>query len=95
LLPITGDGRITGDIEAVEPADWRHRRSVASADQSSAKRKWPRHAGAKFEQGGFTSGRRKGPKTLFPGLKSRELVLTAVAAKNYMRSTSPAQNMDD
>ena len=22
---------------------------------------------AKFEQGGFTSGRRKGPKTLFPG----------------------------
>jgi hypothetical protein len=25
-------------------------------------------AEAKFEQGGFTSGRRKGPKTLFPGL---------------------------
>jgi len=22
---------------------------------------------AKFEQGGFTSGRRKGPQTLFPG----------------------------
>jgi hypothetical protein len=27
----------------------------------------PDNAGAKFEQGGFTSGRRKGPKTLFPG----------------------------
>jgi hypothetical protein len=80
LLPITGDGRITGDIEAVEPADWRHRRSVASADQSSAKRKWPRHAGAKFEQGGFTSGRRKGPKTLFPS-RTREPILAVTTAR--------------
>src|SRR5215813_14144378 len=30
--------------------------------------KWPEPmAPAKFEQGGFTSGRRKGPQTLFPG----------------------------
>ena len=32
------------------------------------KENWPKHkASAKFEQGGFTSRRRKGPKTLFPG----------------------------
>jgi hypothetical protein len=32
------------------------------------KRKWPKpRVPAKFEQGGFTSGRRKGPQTLFPG----------------------------
>jgi hypothetical protein len=35
---------------------------------------------AKFEQGGFTSGRRKDPKTLFPS-RTRELVLAVTAAE--------------
>ncbi len=35
---------------------------------------------AKFEQGGFTSGRRKDPKTLFPG-RTRELILAMLFAK--------------
>jgi hypothetical protein len=37
------------------------------------KKKMAPKIGAKFEQGGFTSGRRKGPKTLFPS-RAREPV---------------------
>ena len=40
---------------------------------------------AKFEQGGFTSGRRKGPKTLFPS-RTRELALAAKATEKLVRS---------
>ena len=56
-----------------------------------SKRKWPVPEGpAKFEQGGFTSRRRKGPKTLFPGaspgnsfeaFKPRKLVAMQYRAK--------------
>src|SRR5262245_32374563 len=39
-----------------------------SLERLAAKENWPVPEGpAKFEQGGFTSRRRKGPKTLFPG----------------------------
>src|SRR6516165_7990518 len=38
-----------------------------AADSVRDTRKWPEQVPAKFEQGGFTSGRREGPQTLFPG----------------------------
>jgi hypothetical protein len=45
------------------------------------KEKWPRTCGAKFEQGGFTSGRRKDPKTLFPGENPGTGKLAVASAK--------------
>jgi hypothetical protein len=52
------------------------------------KRKWPVPEGpAKFEQGGFTSRRRKDPKTLFPGASPGNLFgassLRKLVAKQY------------
>ena len=35
---------------------------------------------AKFEQGGFTSGRRKGPQTLFPGTSPGNLPRLIIAS---------------
>jgi hypothetical protein len=53
----------------------------------------PGLTGAKFEQGGFTSGRRKGPKTLFPS-KTRELVLAETSRRKTRRDVSSrARNM--
>ena len=36
---------------------------------------------AKFEQGGFTSGRRKGPQTLFPGTSPGNLPRSIIASR--------------
>jgi hypothetical protein len=44
----------------------RHRQSVGR-HAPSGKKKAPGLRRGQFEQGGFTSGRREGPKTLFPG----------------------------
>ena len=48
------------------------------------KEEWPEHkVPAKFEQGGFTSRRRKDPKTLFPG----------TSPENSLRGNSTRENL--
>src|SRR5205814_44597 len=57
------DGRRIAVAAAVAPTVGR-----LTTKKSDRKENWPKHkASAKFEQGGFTSRRRKGPQTLFPG----------------------------
>jgi hypothetical protein len=46
----------------------------------ASKKKAPDLRRGQFEQGGFTSGRRKDPKTLFPGTRPENSVLDATHA---------------
>ena len=57
-----------------------------------SQRKWPEpRVPAKFEQGGFTSGRRKGPQTLFPGTSPGNLSrsIDRVTAEDGLLSAAP------
>jgi hypothetical protein len=49
---------------------------------------------AKFEQGGFTSGRRKGPQTLFPGTSPGNLPRSIDRVSAKMDFSAPAHQQE-
>jgi hypothetical protein len=62
---------------------------TAEAEKKMAGTKVP----AKFEQGGFTSGRRKGPQTLFPGTSPGNLprLINRVVGKDGLSGAHPPE----
>jgi hypothetical protein len=66
-LPGAAQAEIASTITELSGAPSRAGSTGRQRRLAAQKKMAPDNAGAKFEQGGFTSGRRKGPKTLFPG----------------------------
>ena len=66
LQPVTGLGSTLSTLAPIAATFQPFKMmeiAVSAGQQENGRNKVP----AKFEQGGFTSGRREGPQTLFPG----------------------------